>query len=129
MSKLYKLLLAENEPAIRDMLMQNLAHSEVKDVINLKIKECVNGAEAWEHISSEGADIVLTDINMPKMDGFELTRKIKGLNPEIMVIVMTGFTTSDQLQEARAAGADHTLGKPFPIVSLIEILKNFLERQ
>ncbi|PIR13951.1 response regulator [Candidatus Falkowbacteria bacterium CG11_big_fil_rev_8_21_14_0_20_39_10] len=128
MSKLYKLLLVDDEEPIRTMLLNFLSRAKVKELIDLEIKECANGAEAWDYISSEGAnvDIVVSDINMPELDGFELTKRIKTTYPKIKVILMTGLLTDKQFQKIVSAGADGYIAKPFELKKLLEIIKGLL---
>jgi len=82
-----------------------------------------NGQAALELISveqfgSRPFDVMVTDIIMPGIDGFEVTEKAKQLNPEIAVIVMTGFDLEESYNKAIMAGAADFIKKPFSLTEL-----------
>lgn len=127
MSKLYKLLIVDDEESIRKMLLQFFSSPRMSKIIDPEIKVCSNGAEAWSHISSGNMlDIVVSDINMPELDGFELTKKIKATYPEIKVVLITGLPTQEQIQQVKAVGADGFFAKPFDIAALAEATEKLL---
>ncbi|HEX6739418.1 MAG TPA: sigma-54 dependent transcriptional regulator, partial [Vicinamibacteria bacterium] len=75
------------------------------------------------------ADIVLTDLRMPGMDGLELLARIKEVRPETMVIVMTAYGTVKTAVKAMKLGAEDYLGKPIDVEELEVVLQRALERQ
>ncbi len=79
--------------------------------------------------SEGGADLVLLDIRMPELDGIEALRRIKGLHPELPVIIMTGHGSIDSAVEAMKRGAYDYLAKPFPQEKLAVLLRHALERE
>ena len=72
-----------------------------------------NAAEALEQVSSISVDLVLCDIQMPGINGLELIRQIRDIEPELPCIVMTGYNTPENSIEALQAGAFWYLEKPF----------------
>jgi two-component system cell cycle response regulator DivK len=73
-----------------------------------------DGEEALARVAKEKPDLIVMDLSMPRMDGWEATRLIKS-NPrtkDIIVVVVTGHATTDDLHRARAAGADAICTKP-----------------
>jgi two-component system response regulator HydG len=74
-------------------------------------------------------DLLLLDIRMPQMDGIELLRRLKGVRPELPVIVMTGHGTIDSAVEAMKLGAFDYLTKPFPQEKLGALVRHCLERE
>ncbi len=72
-----------------------------------------NPAEALKTLSSERIDLMLTDIRMPIMDGFELIRQAKKTQPDLAVVVMTGFGTVETAIQALQRGVDGLILKPF----------------
>jgi len=72
---------------------------------------------------------VVTDLKMPRMDGFELLAAIMESYPDIPVIVISGFSTPDMQRLARQGGAVAFITKPFPIESLIRHILNLLHKQ
>ncbi len=78
------------------------------------VEEAVNGQEALDKIAKNRPAIIIMDLSMPILDGWEATRRIKSnaQTSEIIVIALTGHATNYGLQRAREAGADAVLAKP-----------------
>lgn len=91
-----KLLLVDDEDFIRKGMCYTIPWEEH----NLEIFEATNGTEAFEIALQIRPDIVLTDISMPVMNGFELTRKLNQSLPDTKVIILTAYDTADNLKEA-----------------------------
>ena len=83
-----------------------------------------NGLDALREIVTGHVDLVLTDIAMPDMDGYELYWRIKDHDPELPVIMMTGFgyDTSHVLVRAKSDGLQDVLFKPFEIEKLVDLI-------
>jgi len=77
------------------------------------VKEAYNGEQAIENIRQENFDIVLTDIKMEKMDGFEVLKESQKISPETSVIMMTAFASVGSAVEAMRSGATDYITKPF----------------
>jgi two-component system response regulator AtoC len=77
------------------------------------VKEAYNGEQAIDLIKKENFDIVMTDIKMEKMDGFEVLKQMQKLSPETMVIMMTAYASVVSAVEAMRAGAADYITKPF----------------
>ncbi len=77
------------------------------------VKEAYNGEQAVERIKRENFDIVMTDIKMEKMDGFEVLKQAQQISPETSVIMMTAFASVVSAVEAMRAGAVDYITKPF----------------
>ncbi|HXY54936.1 MAG TPA: sigma-54 dependent transcriptional regulator [Nitrospirota bacterium] len=77
------------------------------------VQECYNGEQAIERIRKENFDIIMTDIKMEKMDGFEVLREAQKISPETAVIMMTAFASVGSAVEAMRAGAADYITKPF----------------
>ncbi len=77
------------------------------------VKEAYNGEEALERIRKENFDIVMTDIRMEKVDGFEVLKQTQKISPETSVIMMTAFASVGSAVEAMRAGAADYITKPF----------------
>jgi len=72
-------------------------------------------------------DLVLMDLNMPEMDGFEATRQIKRLNPKVPVIVQSAFILSNEESKSYEAGCDEFLVKPVRLNVLLETIQKYLK--
>ena len=77
------------------------------------VKEAYNGEQALELIKKENFDVVMTDIKMEKMDGFEVLKEAQKVSPETSVIMMTAFASVGSAVEAMRAGAADYITKPF----------------
>jgi two-component system chemotaxis response regulator CheY len=92
------------------------------------VVEAVDGQDAWEKAGSRSFDLVLTDQNMPRMDGIGLTKKLRE-SPQFKATPILILTTesSDQMKQAgRSAGATGWLVKPFDPTKLIEVIKKVI---
>jgi two-component system response regulator PilR (NtrC family) len=74
-------------------------------------------------------DLVITDMKMPKVDGFELLKKIKEISPETLVIMITAFGTTETAIEAMKLGAYDYINKPFKIDEIRLIVKKAIEKK
>jgi DNA-binding NtrC family response regulator len=83
-------------------------------------------SEALERIRVERFDAIITDLRMPGVDGLELLRLSRTLDPSRPVIIMTGHATIDTALEADRRGAYHYLIKPFSLSTLIQVLRRAL---
>lgn len=72
-------------------------------------------------------ELVLMDLNMPEMDGFEAMRLIKQLNPDIPIIVQSASVVSGEEDRCYEAGGKEFLAKPIPQTVLLEILEKYLK--
>jgi DNA-binding NtrC family response regulator len=77
------------------------------------VKEAYNGEQALDIIKKENFDIVMTDIKMDKMDGFEVLKETQKLSPETSVVMMTAFASVGSAVEAMRSGASDYITKPF----------------
>ncbi len=88
-----------------------------------------NGEEAFRHFAAAGADLVLTDLKMPKMHGFELLDRIREIDPRAIVFVITGFSSIDNAVAAVKKGAYDYIAKPYdPDDVQIRIARAFKEK-
>ena len=78
---------------------------------NLAINEAQNGPEALEEIDDHQPDLILMDIGLPGENGLELTRKIKKLYPQIIIIIFTDYDLPEYREAAAKNGADYFLSK------------------
>ncbi|HXI88161.1 MAG TPA: hybrid sensor histidine kinase/response regulator [Parvularculaceae bacterium] len=103
-----RILLVDDDPIMRDLAAARLREAGYQPVI------AANGAEAFSLLAAEGADLVITDLDMPEMDGFELTQRIRSDKTlaETPVIVITVSDHAGAVDKAFAAGATSFLAKP-----------------
>lgn len=93
-----------------------------------QLYEAQNGLEALEVLSKHWVDIILSDINMPEMNGIELLKRLKADNlfKEIPVVFVTTEGSKERFQEAQEAGANGFLKKPFLPEELRKLLYNLV---
>lgn len=121
---------AEKTVLIVDDNAQNLELLEVylEDLPEARVLTASNGIDALERIERERIDLVLLDIMMPKMSGFEVCKRIKS-NPEtrdITVIMVTALNETGDVERAAECGTDDFISKPIDRSALVELVRGFL---
>ncbi len=93
-----------------------------------RIIRAKNGKEAVEIIAEhyDEIDVILMDLNMPVMDGYEATRIIKSMHPEIPIIAQTAYTLTEDRRKCLQAGFDGYISKPISSVVLLSMLNENL---
>lgn len=117
---MYKLMLVEDEEDVREGIIQEIDWSALGYEI---IGTAENGKEALELIERSVPDVVVTDIQMPFMDGMQLSEIIKARYPMTKVIILTGYDEFVYAQKAIKLHIDEYVLKPFSAQELIEVLK------
>jgi CheY-like chemotaxis protein len=118
-------LIVEDEADLRRLYVEQLAISGF-DVI-----EAGNGADALVRAESDVPDVVLMDLSLPVVDGWEATRRIKGdtRTAHIPVVALTAHDGAGELQRARQSGCDWFVPKPCPPDALITELRRVIATQ
>lgn len=93
------------------------------------VRTAKNGKEAIDLLNESPADVVISDVRMPDMDGISMLREARKMFPDIGVVLMTAFATVDTAREAFILGADDFIQKPFDVEELKLIVKKTLETQ
>jgi DNA-binding NtrC family response regulator len=117
------ILVVDDEVAIRRALERFLTG------LDYQVWGVENAEDALKIIHREVIDLALIDLVMPKMDGVELIRRIKAINPNIVAIVMTAYGTITSAVEAMKSGAYHYLTKPFELEDIASLVATGLEHQ
>jgi len=120
---MYRIMIVDDDPEIRTLVAVTLGDSHT-------ILEAADGVEALYLARKEAFDLVLLDVMMPKMDGFEACRQLKGdpLTMNTPVILLTARGTRDDLEMGREAGADDYFVKPFSPIALLDKVTQVLEK-
>lgn len=87
-----------------------------------------DGVAGLDRFKSEGADIVVADVMMPKMDGFSMAKEIRKTSPTVPLLFLTAKSTIDDVEEGFEIGANDYLKKPFELRELIVRIKALLGR-
>ena len=117
----FRILIVEDDAEMRSLLADELSEDGY-DVFQAK-----DGSEASLMVVDEGFDLVVTDMKMPKMGGLELLSLVKGVSPDIPVIVISAFGDNQAWGEAKERGSFRFMTKPFKISEFKEAVKKGLE--
>jgi CheY-like chemotaxis protein len=120
-----KVLIVEDNPQGLELLEVYMEDLEPE----VTTSSATNGVEALEMISGNKPDLILLDIMMPKMSGFEVCRHLKS-NPEtrdIQVVMITALSETGDLERATESGADDYLTKPVDRVALVNLVRAMLQ--
>jgi len=117
------ILIVDDEQSYRQLL------SLVFEGDGHSIRTAMNGREALELLQAESADIVISDVKMPDMDGIGLLRAVRETLPDVGVILMTAFASVETAREAFKLGADDFIQKPFDVEELKLIVRKTIEKQ
>jgi DNA-binding NtrC family response regulator len=102
--------------------VDNLAHLLRRQGYSVTTR--TSGVGALELMESSRFDMVLTDLKMEKVDGMAVLRRAKELDPETLVVMITGYATLDSAVEAMKAGAFHYIAKPYRLDEVREVVRN-----
>ncbi len=114
-----RILVVDDEDNVRNVICRSLKRVGY-DVLGVS-----SGPEALHHNSKEHFDLLILDVRMPGMNGFEVLRAVKGEHPEILAIMLTGVADNELLEEeSKAEGASALITKPCSLEELTNIVKS-----
>lgn len=116
---MYSILIVEDEPIIRRGIASLI---DFESLGISTVQEVENGEQALEKIREEAPDILLTDINMPKMDGITLAQLVRSEYPQMRIIFLTGYDYVDYLLSAVKIGVEDYILKPISKSDVSEII-------
>lgn len=117
------ILAVDDSPSMRKMVSFTLTGA------GYEVVEAVDGIDAYEKAQTQSFDLVLTDQNMPRLDGLGLTRKLRD-HPQfktVPILVLTTESSELMKQAGRSAGATGWLVKPFDPARLLEVIKKVIK--
>ena len=115
------ILIVDDEPEIRDIISQ-----VILSLHGFKISTAANGEEALSCIKIHKIDLLITDLSMPKINGFELLRRLRTLGFHIPTVVLTGHSDHNVMKLLSAFGVNEFINKPWDNDELIWSLKKIL---
>ncbi|NMC49344.1 MAG: response regulator [Desulfovibrio sp.] len=120
-----RILLAEDEPVNRIFTVRALQR------LGFTVLTAVDGKEALQVLSREPVDLVLMDIQMPRLNGLDATRAIRsgqvpGLDPGIPIVALTAFAMESDKMRGIEAGMDEYVTKPFEVPKLMDVIRRVL---
>jgi response regulator RpfG family c-di-GMP phosphodiesterase len=116
-------LVVDDEPAIRDLLFEGLKDS------GFDCSVAANGSEALEQLRRRRFGLVLSDIDMPAMDGVKLLQRVKEAHPDVEVVMITGVVDVEVALRAMRMGANDYLTKPFNLEEVRLTVERAMEKR
>lgn len=117
-----KILIVDDDPFIRKLIQLSLRNAE------LELADCTNGREALELVGRSRVELVILDIMMPEMDGWELCTELRRLYPDLPLLMLTAKSESSHKVRGFQLGVDDYLVKPFDPLELALRVKALLRR-
>lgn len=114
------ILIVDDDQTIRDLfrdILEDAGHHVVT---------AGSGAEALEYIKAKDFALVFLDLKMPGMNGADVLRKIRTIDPELPVTIITGFPDSESMAAALAQGPFGVMNKPFGEADVLNAVKSFI---
>jgi len=118
-----KILVVDDEGALRALLSAVIKGEGLKSI------EAPDGETALKMIKSESPDVMLLDIRLPDISGMEVLRLARKIDPNLSVIVLTGYADTPGAVNAMKAGAFDYLSKPFEVKDIVKVIYNSLEER
>ena len=120
MTKAPLILVAEDEDSNYELVRIVLAK-------RYRLLRACNGIEAVTYCEEEHPALVLMDVRMPDMSGLDATRIIKEVNPDIPIVALSAYAFDDNIREAREAGCDEFMAKPFRVEDLLDTVQKYVD--
>ena len=116
------ILVVDDDQAVRDSLKRSLQYS------GYEVASANDGIEALAHLSSHKVDAVIMDVMMPRLDGLETTRMLRGQGNDVPILVLTARDAVGDRVDGLDAGADDYMAKPFALDELMARLRALTRR-
>jgi DNA-binding NtrC family response regulator len=115
-----RLLVVDDEEALRTVLSSELTTE------GYEVRTAADGQEAIGELEKSAFDLVLLDIKMPRMNGFEVLKYVKEKHPKTKVVMLTGFADLKNALESKKLGAEDFVSKPYDLVDLLTTIERVL---
>ena len=116
--RMARILLVEDEASVRS------AYEEALTMAGHEVTAAESGEQALERFGKGRFDLVITDLSLGGISGYEVAKRVKGLDPSTPVVLLSGWAIEQQADEVQAAGIDTVLVKPCPL----QILRDAIQR-
>jgi DNA-binding NtrC family response regulator len=123
MGTMGEILIVDDDARMRELVAKVLARE------GYSVRPLPRGQDALQALEEEPADLIISDIRMPEMDGLTLLQEVKRVAPETSVLLMTAFGSIDTAVQAIKAGAYDYLTKPFKMDEIIVVVRRAMEEQ
>lgn len=115
-----RILVADDEDALRSVLSSELEGE------GYSVKDAADGQQAISWLKKQEFDLILLDIKMPNVDGFEVLKFVKENHPKTKVVMLTGFADLKNAIESKKLGAEDFVSKPYDLVDLLTTVERVL---
>jgi two-component system, NtrC family, response regulator HydG len=119
----YKIMVVEDDTELRGTLLEALTQG------NFEVIGAIDGQDALDKIRTHQIDLVLMDVNMPRLNGLDCLKAVKEYDPSIIVIIMTAYSTIEDAVKAIKSGAYNYLAKPIKHQAVVEMVQRALDAQ
>ena len=120
MSEKSRILVVDDEDALRTVLCGELVSE------GFEVQSAADGDEAIEILNKESFDLILLDIKMPRVNGFDVLKHVKEKHPDTKVVMLTGFADLKNAIESKKLGAEDFVSKPYDLVDLLTTIERVL---
>ncbi len=115
-----RILVVDDEDALRTVLSSELEGE------GYHVRSAADGQEAINILGGQEYDLILLDIKMPNVDGFEVLKFVKDRQPKTKVVMLTGFADLKNAIESKKLGAEDFVSKPYDLVDLLTTVERVL---
>jgi len=116
-----KILIVDDSSTMRRIIINTLSRIGYSDVL-----EAENGKAGLDQLGKGGVEMIITDWNMPEMDGLEFVGNVRGQNPSIPILMVTTNAAKEDIVAALQAGVNNYVVKPFTPETLKEKIESLL---
>ena len=114
-----RVLIVDDVSDMRNLLASSLRNLDIRDIMEAK-----NAVDAIEIYQNKEIDIVFLDLHMPKIDGFEALKKIRFINPNAFVVIVSGESSINNVKKAILMGAKGFIVKPYQLGKIKEMIES-----
>ncbi len=116
-----KILIVDDSSTMRRIIINTLSRIGYTDVV-----EAEHGKAGLEKLNQGGVEMIITDWNMPEMDGLEFVQTVRGQNPNIPILMVTTNAAKEDIVQALQSGVNNYVVKPFTPETLKEKIESLL---
>ncbi|MEN8907244.1 MAG: response regulator [Clostridiales bacterium] len=118
---MYRILVADDEESLRYLITETLKIDEKFDIY-----EAEDGEEALKMVDKYKPDLILLDIMMPKLTGYELAGILKDREYKPKIVILTAKSQKSDIEKGMKLGVDHYLTKPFSPIELLDLIEKIV---
>jgi len=121
--KKLKVLIVDDQPIVTDLLVDILKR------MGFTFEVALGGKDGLKMFARDGFDLVITDLGMPDVSGWEVSKSVKKQNPSVPVILITAWGVEPDSHKVKDSGVDFVINKPFQIDQLEKTIRNLIDKR